>query len=158
MANAYDFDFTTLAGEAFPLKELAGKPMLIVNTASRCGFTPQFRDLEAVWQAYRDRGLVVVGVPSNDFAGQEPKSEAEIGEFCETNYGVDFPMTSKVHVRGAEAHPFFKWIGAEGGFLARPKWNFFKYLIGKDGGFVTWFSSLTSPSAGSVRRAIEKTF
>jgi glutathione peroxidase len=155
MASAHDFAFRTLGGEPFPLKDLAGKPLLVVNTASKCGFTPQYRGLEDVWTEYRARGLMVIGVPSNDFGSQEPGSEAEIGAFCEQNYGVDFPLTGKVHVRGAQAHPFFKWIGEQGGFMAKPKWNFFKYVIGKDGGFVTWFSSLTPPSAASVRRAIE---
>ena len=155
MASAHDFAFRTLGGEPFPLKDLAGKPLLVVNTASKCGFTPQYRGLEDVWTEYRARGLMVIGVPSNDFGSQEPGSEAEIGAFCEQNYGVDFPLTGKVHVRGAQAHPFFKWIGEQGGFMAKPKWNFFKYVIGKDGGFVTWFSSLTPPSAVSVRRAIE---
>jgi glutathione peroxidase len=156
MANAYDFSFETLQGKPYELKDLAGRPIVVVNTASKCGFTPQYKGLEAVWRAYKDAGLVVIGVPSNDFGKQEPGSHEEIASFCELNYGVDFPMMGKVHVKGSEAHPFFKWAGAEGGYLAKPKWNFFKYLIGKDGQFVDWFSSLTKPDSAKFKSVVEK--
>jgi glutathione peroxidase len=152
---AFDFEFKSLKGEALPLGQFAGRPMLIVNTASKCGFTPQYAGLEALWQRHRAAGLVVLGVPSNDFANQEPGDSGEIASFCAINYGVDFPMTAKVHVRGPEAHPLFRWLAAEGGFLARPRWNFYKYAIGRDGRLASWFSSLTKPDAPKLDRAVE---
>ncbi len=155
MASAYDFSFMTLQGEPYALQDLKGRPLVVVNTASKCGFTPQYKGLESVWQAYQAAGLVVVGVPSNDFGNQEPGSDAEIGAFCERNYGVDFPIMSKVHVKGRQAHPFFAWAGGQGGWLARPRWNFYKYLIGKDGRLVSWFSSITAPDSGNFKAAVE---
>jgi glutathione peroxidase len=153
--TVYDFDFTTLQGNPLPLGQFAGRPMVIVNTASKCGFTPQYSGLQAVWRHYKDRGLVMLGIPSNDFANQEPGGSAEIASFCAANYGVDFPMTGKVHVRGPEAHPLFKWIAAQGGFVSRPRWNFFKYLINREGGLATWFSSVTAPQTARFTRAID---
>jgi len=156
MAVAFDFEFRTLKGEAYPLGALRGRPLVVVNTASKCGFTPQYKGLEALWRARKEAGLVVIGVPSNQFGGQEPGSADEIGSFCELNYGVDFPMMEKVDVKGPAAHPFFKWAAGEGGFLAAPKWNFFKYLVRKDGGLETWFSSVTAPDSGKFLKAVEK--
>jgi len=156
MASAYDFSFSTIQGKPFALKDLAGRPLLVVNTASKCGFTPQYKGLEALWQGYKEKGLLVIGVPSNDFGGQEPGSNTEIASFCELNYGVDFPMMGKEHVKGRLAHPFFAWAGQEGGFLAKPKWNFFKYLVGKDGRLVDWFSTITSPDSAKLRSAVEQ--
>jgi glutathione peroxidase len=156
MAGAYDFTFRTLRGEDYPLSALTGRPLVVVNTASKCGFTPQYKGLEALWRAQQEAGLVVIGVPSNDFAGQEPGGAAEIASFCELNYGVDFPMMEKVHVKGPDAHPFFKWAANQGGFLAGPKWNFFKYLVRKDGALDTWFSSVTAPDSDKFLKAVEK--
>jgi glutathione peroxidase len=156
MSSAYDFSFTTLQGKPYDLKDLAGQPFVVVNTASKCGFTPQYKGLEALWREKKDSGLVVIGVPCNDFGAQEPGSADEISSFCELNYGVDFPMMSKVHVKGAEAHPFFKWAAAEGGFMAAPKWNFFKYLVGRDGQLVEWFSFVTAPGSAKFQSAIAK--
>ena len=156
MAIAYDFSFETLQGKPYPLKDLAGRPLLIVNTASKCGFTPQYKALEALWQANKAKGLVVIGVPCNDFGGQEPGTHEQIASFCELNYGVDFPMMAKVHVKGPDAHPFFQWAAGQGGFLAKPRWNFFKYLINKNGGLETWFSSLTSPAAPKFTSAVQQ--
>lgn len=153
--TAFDFEFQSLKGKPMPLKEFAGKPVIIVNTASKCGFTPQYKGLEAVWQRHKADGLVVLGVPSNDFAGQEPGDAMEIAEFCEINFGVDFPLTEKVHVKGAEAHPLFQWIGKEGGFLARPRWNFYKYFITRDGKLKTWFSSVTTPDSAKFDKAVQ---
>jgi len=158
MASAYEFSFSTIQGKEYPLKDLAGKPLVIVNTASKCGFTPQYKALEAVWKANKDAGLVVIGVPSNDFGGQEPGSNEEIASFCELNYGVDFPMMSKVHVTGPQAHPFFKWVVAEAGFLAKPRWNFFKYLVNKQGELEQWFSSMTSPDSRKFTGEVQKLF
>jgi glutathione peroxidase len=154
--SAHAFTFRSLEGKPLPLSSFAGKPMVIVNTASKCGFTPQYEGLEALWKARRDRGLVVLGVPSNDFGKQEPGNASEIKSFCQVRFGVDFPLTEKVHVTGAEAHPLFKWIAAQGGFLAKPHWNFYKYLIGPDGKFVDWFSSITAPGSGRFTKAVEK--
>ena len=156
MASAHEFGFKTLKNEPFSLQDLAGRPILLVNTASKCGFTPQYAGLEALWKLYGPRGLVVVGVPCNDFGGQEPGSAEEIGQFCALNYGVSFPMMSKEHAIGPQAHPFFKWVVAEKGFLARPRWNFYKYLIGKDGHLLNYFMAGTKPEAPRVKKAIER--
>jgi len=156
MASAYDFAFETIEGKPFALRELAGRPLLVVNTASECGFTPQYKALEALWLAHRQDGLVVIGVPSNDFGAQEPGANAEIAQFCQLNYGVDFPMMGKVHVKGADAHPFFKWAAGEAGFLAKPRWNFFKYLVNRQGGLEGWFSSLTKPESPKFTAAVQK--
>jgi glutathione peroxidase len=155
MAGAYAFSFNTLQGKPYPLADLAGRPLIVVNTASKCGFTPQYKGLEALWRAKKEAGLVVIGVPSNDFGKQEPGNADEISSFCELNYGVDFPMMEKVHVKGADAHPFFKWAASEGGFLSAPKWNFFKYLVAKDGSLKTWFSSVTAPDSDKFVKAVE---
>jgi glutathione peroxidase len=153
-ATAYDFSFEALDGGALPLVKFKGRPLLIVNTASRCGFTPQYAGLRELGQRHRDAGLVIIGVPSNDFGAQEPSSSEDIADFCEVNYGVDFPMAAKVPVRGAKAHPLFRWLAAEGGFLSLPRWNFYKYLIGRDGHLATWFASMTTPDSPRLARAI----
>ncbi|MEN6542977.1 glutathione peroxidase [Parvibaculum sp.] len=154
--TAFDFEFKSLRGQPLPLNAFKGHPLLIVNTASKCGFTPQYKGLEAVWQKYKDEGLVVLGVPSNDFANQEPGGADEIATFCEMNFGVDFPLTAKVCVKGPDAHPLFKWIGAQGGFLSKPRWNFYKYLIGRDGKLKTWFASTTTPDSAKFEKAISE--
>ncbi len=153
--TAYDFTLTSLQGETMPLRRFAGRPLLIVNTASKCGFTPQYGGLQTLWSRYEPDGLVVIGVPSNDFAGQEPGDADEIGAFCSRNYGVSFPMTEKLHVRGPETHPLFGWLGREGGVLSRPRWNFFKYVIGRDGRLAAWFSSVTAPGSGRLQKVVE---
>lgn len=155
--SAHAFAFTSIDGEPLPLSQFAGKAVLVVNTASQCGFTSQYEQLQAVWDTYRDRGLVVLGVPSNDFGGQEPGTEAQIKDFCETTFSVDFPLTAKEQVSGAEAHPFYQWAKAEKGALAAPKWNFHKYLIAPDGRLVDWFSTVTRPDSDKVIAAIEQT-
>ena len=154
--SAYDFDLTTLSGQPMPLSAWRGKPMVIVNTASACGFTPQYAALEALWREFRDEGLVVIGVPCNDFGQQEPGAAAEIATFCTSTYGVDFPMAGKRHVRGPDIDPLFRWLAREGGLFARPLWNFHKYLIARDGGFGGWFSTVTSPGAARFRRKIRR--
>lgn len=153
--TAHDFNFTSIEGAPLPLGDFKGKVVLLVNTASRCGFTPQYAGLQALWERYRDRGLVVLGVPSNDFGGQEPGSEAEIKQFCEVNFNVDFPLTSKERVVGQAAHPFYRWAAGQLGFGAKPRWNFHKYLIGPEGKLVDWFTTTTGPTAPRVIRAIE---
>jgi glutathione peroxidase len=155
--NVFDFRLTTLAGEPYWLADLVGRPLLIVNTASKCGFTPQYAGLQALWTraAKQPNGLVVIGIPSNDFGNQEPDEARAIGEFCDRTYGVTFPLMEKVHVKGPEAHPLFKWLGDQGGFLSRPRWNFYKYLTGRDGKLASWFSSTTAPDSAKLLRAIE---
>jgi glutathione peroxidase len=155
MANAYDFTFTGLSGGKLPLKDFKGKAILIVNTASECGYTPQYDDLEKLWQASKDKGLVVLGVPCNQFGAQEPGSAAEIGVFCRKNYGVTFPLTAKCDVKGEGAHPFYQWANREAGDSGQPKWNFHKYLIAPDGSFAAWFPSATKPGGRNIRMALE---
>ena len=156
MSSLYDLTITSLQGDPVPLRTYADHPLLIVNTASRCGFTPQLGPLQALWQRHRADGLVVIGAPSNDFGGQEPGTADEIAEFCQVNYGVDFPMMAKSHVRGDDTHALFRWLAAEGGFFSRPRWNFYKYLIDRDGRLKGWFSSLTAPSTPRFTRAIDR--
>ncbi len=155
MSNAHAFSFTSIEGKPLAMSGYKGKAVLLVNTASACGLTPQYKGLEALWQAYRDKGLVVLGVPSNDFGAQEPGSETEIKSFCEVRYGVDFPLTKKEHVVGAAAHPLYQWIAKELGEAAIPRWNFHKYLIGKDGNLAGTFGSRTEPEAAELKQAIE---
>jgi glutathione peroxidase len=154
--SGFSFAFRSIEGDELPLAKFAGKPVLVVNTASECGYTPQYKDLVELWQKYRDKGLVVLGVPSNDFGGQEPGSEAQIKSFCEITYGVDFPMTEKQTVIGGEAHPFYKWIAAELGEGAAPRWNFYKYLIAPDGSLAGAWPSTVRPTAAAVTREIDK--
>lgn len=153
--SAHDFSFTTIEGDPMPLKQYAGKAVLVVNTASLCGFTPQYKGLQALWEQYQDRGLVVLGVPSNDFGSQEPGSSAEIKDFCETNYFVTFPLAEKDVVKGDGAHPFYKWAEDQLGVLASPKWNFHKYLVAPDGRLVDWFATTTEPLDADVITAVE---
>lgn len=146
--SIYKYTATTLAGEKLPLKTWRGRVLLIVNTASECGFTPQYAGLEALYQKYQSRGLTVLGFPCNQFGGQEPGSEAEIGTFCEKNYGVTFPMFAKVDVKGPYAHQLFQYLThARPGFLGTEaiKWNFTKFLIDRDGEPVARFAPQTKP-------------
>ena len=154
-ATAWDFSFIGIDGQPLPLAQFKGKAVLVVNTASQCGFTPQYKALEALSQKYRDRGLVVLGVPSNDFGGQEPGNSTEIKQFCETSFSIDFPLTEKTKVSGDDAHPFYLWAGRELGFLGKPRWNFHKYLVAPDGHLVNWFSSITSPDSAGLIKAVE---
>lgn len=155
--NAYDYSFHTLRGhESLPLSSFQGKVLMVVNTASKCGFTPQYALLEELYNKYKDRGLVILGVPSNDFGGQEPGSEQEISNFCQVNYGVSFPMTAKEVVSGKNAHPFFLWAKKTLGFGSSPKWNFHKYLINRQGKLIDYFYTTTSPDSGRIIRVIEK--
>jgi glutathione peroxidase len=156
MASAYDYSFQTIDGAPLPLTSFKDKVVLVVNTASACGLTPQYDGLEKLYSDYKDRGLVVLGVPCNQFAGQEPGTEAEIKDFCETRFGVDFPLTAKADVKGEDAHPFYKWAEAELGEPAVPVWNFHKILIGKDGQAIRAFGPRTEPLDGEVTGEIEK--
>jgi len=154
--SAYDFGFTTIDGEALPLNAYRGRPLLIANTASFCGFTPQLAELEKVWRRYRPRGLIVIGVPSNDFGEQEPGSAAEIKQFCSSRYAVDFPLTEKQRVIGTAAHPLFRWIAETLGDAGAPRWNFHKYLIGPDGGLAGAWPSSVRPVDDAIIAELEK--
>ncbi|MDR3500074.1 MAG: glutathione peroxidase [Parvibaculum sp.] len=153
--SAHLFEFRTIRGEALPLSQFEGRVLLVVNTASRCGLTPQYRELQGLWERYKARGLVVLGVPSNDFGAQEPGTEAEILSFCEVNYDIDFPLTAKQTVIGADAHPFYKWVVEVAGEAAAPRWNFHKYLIGPSGELVNVYGSRTDPSDAALVKEIE---
>lgn len=156
MTTAYDYDFTAIDGSALPMTTFRDKVVLVVNVASACGLTPQYDGLEQLYKDYRDQGLVVLGVPCNQFAGQEPGTEADIQEFCRTNFGVDFPMTSKVDVKGDDAHPFYKWAVSAVGEPAEPVWNFHKLLVGKDGSLINVFGPRTDPQDAELKAAIEE--
>lgn len=153
--NAYQFSFNTAKGGVLKLSDYKGKVILIVNTASKCVFTPQFAGLEKLYQQYKDKGLVVIGIPSNDFGNQDPGANEEIVNFCQKNYGVTFPMTTKEKVTGENAAPFFQWVIESLGSNASPKWNFYKYLINKQGGLVIYYSSVVKPDATELQHQIE---
>jgi glutathione peroxidase len=154
--TAHDFSFAKLGGGEINMKDFAGHVVLVVNVASQCGFTSQYRDLEALYEAKGSRGLIILGVPSNDFGGQEPGDEEAIAHFCDTNYHVKFPMTGKVEILGQGRHPFYQWIAQEVGADALPRWNFHKFLIGKDGALIDSFPSRAAPLGSEVLTAIEK--
>ena len=153
--TAYDFTFVDIDGASLPLSRFAGHPLMVVNTASRCGFTYQYDGLQTLYDRYRNRGLVVLAVPSDDFGGQELDSEAAVKDFCAVNFNLDFPMTSSTKVRGSGAHPFYRWANDNLGPDTAPRWNFHKYLVGPDGRLVTSFSTNTEPAAPEVTDAIE---
>jgi glutathione peroxidase len=155
-ASAHEFSFSTIEGAPLPLTTFRDKVVLVVNTASQCGLTPQYDGLEKLYSEYRDRGLVVLGVPCNQFAGQEPGTEADIKDFCETRFGVDFPLTAKTDVKGDSAHPFYKWAKDQLGEPAEPVWNFHKILIGKGGQAIRAFGPRTDPQDAEITAEIEK--
>ena len=153
--SAHQFSFQAIDGAPLPLTQFQDKVVLVVNTASKCGLTPQYDGLEKLYADYRDRGLVVLGVPCNQFAGQEPGTEAEIADFCVTRFNVDVPLTSKVDVKGDGAHPFYKWAESALGEPAVPVWNFHKILVGKEGQAIRAFGPRTEPLDAEVTGAIE---
>ncbi len=153
--SAADFSFTSIDGAPLPLKDFAGHPILLVNVASACGFTPQYAGLQELHEKMGPKGLVVLGVPSNDFGAQEPGGEGEIKRFCETRFGVNFPMTAKQTVIGGKAHPLYRWIAEQLGEGAAPKWNFHKYLIGKDGELIDAWPSRVAPMSKEIVGAVE---
>ncbi len=154
-SSAYDFKFTSIDGNQIELSDYKNKVIVIVNVASRCGYTPQYKNLQDLWANYRDKDLVVIGVPTNNFK-QEPGSNKEIKDFCETNFGITFPMTEKVNVIGRNSHPFYKWAKEDFGIGAIPKWNFHKIIIGKNGKVMDTFASFTKPSSKKFLSVIEK--
>ncbi|MGE0668169.1 MAG: glutathione peroxidase [Sphingomonadales bacterium] len=153
--TAYDFEFTSIEGEPMPLKTYQGKALLVVNTASFCGYTPQYQGLEALWKTYRDKGLVLIGVPSDSFA-QEYDDNTKIKKFCDANYSITFPLTESNAVKGNDAHPFYKWVREAGGRTAVPSWNFNKVLIDYEGNFVQTFKSDVTPDSSELKAALAK--
>ena len=160
MTTLHDFTMTTLEGEERPLSEYAGKVVLVVNTASQCGLTPQFEGLEKLYQEFGEDGLVVLGFPCNQFGAQEPGTSEEIGSFCQRNYGVSFPMFEKIEVNGDDAHPLYQWLRTEkGGLLGDAiKWNFTKFLVDEDGEVVKRYAPTTAPEklSGDIESALGK--
>ena len=153
---AFDFKFNDLDGSPLDLAEYKGKVIIVVNVASQCGFTKQYEDMQKVWEKYQVKGVVMLGVPSNDFGNQEPGSNVEIKDFCEAKFGITFPMTEKVSVKGENAHPFYLWAKKNHGKSAVPKWNFHKIMIGKNGKVVDTFASITNPSSKKFIIALEE--
>ena len=153
---AYDFKFNDLDGSSLNLSEFKDKVIIVVNVASQCGFTKQYEDMQNIWEKYQARGLIMLGIPSNDFGNQEPGTSKDIKNFCEAKFGITFPMTEKVSVKGENAHPFYKWAKDNHGNSAVPKWNFHKIIIGKNGKIYETFSSITNPNSKRFIKAIEK--
>ena len=154
--NFFDFELELINGEKISLEIYEGKAILLVNVASNCGFTKQYSDLQNLWQKYKDKNLVVIGVPSNQFGGQEPGSNEEIKNFCEVNFNINFPLTLKYDVKGENAHDIYKWAKETYGKSAIPKWNFHKILIDKNGKVYDTFASFTKPTSKKLIKAIEK--
>ena len=150
----YDFKINSIAGDQIDLKDFKGKPILIVNTASNCGFTKQYNDMQELWEKYRDRGLIVLGVPSNSF-NQEKSDNSDVKEFCEVNFDINFQLTEITDVKGDNAHEIYKWAKANYGKSAVPKWNFYKILINNEGKIEDTYASLTSPTSKKITKKIE---
>lgn len=155
-ASAYQFDFTAIDGKPMPLAQYRGKVLLVVNTASFCGFTPQYEGLQKLQTQYADRGFTVIGVPSGDFRDQEYDDNNKIREFCETKFGITFPLTEKSVVTGERAHPFYRWASASLSTDNAPKWNFHKFLVGRDGRLIAGFATKVAPDDPRLTRAIEQ--
>jgi glutathione peroxidase len=155
---AYDFSFNDLDGSVIKLSEFKEKVIVIINVASQCGFTNQYEDMQQIWNKYQSSGLIIIGVPSNDFGNQEPGSSTDIKNFCEAKFGITFPMTEKVLVKGDNAHPFYLWARKNYGKSAVPKWNFHKIIINKEGKVADTFASITNPTSKKFIRALEKLF
>ena len=152
---AYDFSFKDIDGTPLKLSEYKGKVIIVVNVASQCGFTSQYEDLQKLWDKYRKKGLIVIGLPSNQFGGQEPGSNTEIKNFCEVNFNVNFPLTTKINVKGENINSIYKWALENYGKKASPKWNFYKILINKEGKIEKTYSSITNPMSKKITDEIE---
>ena len=152
----FDFSINSIDGTKIELSDFKGKTILLVNVASNCGFTKQYSDLQELYEVYQSQGFVVLGVPSNQFGGQEPENENKIKDFCETNFDISFPMTSKYNVKGNDAHPVYVWAKKTYGNSTVPKWNFHKILINKDGKVQDTFASFTNPMSNKIRNQIER--
>ena len=154
--SLYDLKINSINGNELNFSSMKGKTILLVNVASKCGFTAQYNELQELYEKYQDKGLVIIGVPSNQFGSQEPGSETEIKDFCETNFNITFPMTSKYDVKGDEAHPVYLWAKETYGKSAIPKWNFHKILINKDGKIEDTFVSFTNPLSKKIIKKLEQ--
>ncbi len=152
----FDFKINSINGNQLDLSNYKGKAVLIVNVASNCGFTKQYDDLQNLYDHYKEQNFVILGIPSNQFGGQEPGSEDQIKDFCKTNFNITFPMTSKYNVKGENAHPIFLWAKNSYGKSAIPKWNFHKILVNKEGKIVDTFSSFTNPASKKIKNKIEE--
>ena len=152
---AYDFNFISIDGKPLKLSNFKEKLIVVINVASQCGFTKQYRDMQNIWEKYSNKGVIIIGVPSNDFGNQEPGTNQEIKNFCESKFGITFPMTEKVNVVGNYAHPFYIWAKNSYGQSSIPKWNFHKIIIDKSGKIAETFSSITNPSAKRFTKIIE---
>ena len=151
--SAYDFTFVDIDGKSLPLSQFKGKPLLIFNSASKCGFTSQYTGIQKIHEAYKNKGLIVIGVPSDNF-NQEPGSEEDIKKFCMVNFNITFDLTKKNNVVGSEVHPFFEWLDKN--YNAKPKWNFYKFVINKDGKLENHFSSMITPSSEQLTSVLDK--
>ena len=151
--SAYDFTFVDIDGKNFPLSQFKGKPLLIFNSASKCGFTSQYTGIQKIHENYKNKGLIVIGVPSDNFH-QEPGSEEDIKKFCMVNFNISFDLTKKNNVVGSEVHPFFEWLDKN--YNAKPKWNFYKFVINKDGKLENHFSSMITPSSEQLTSVLDK--
>ena len=156
LSNIYKFSFNNIDGTVIDLKDYKGHPILIVNTASFCGYTYQYKELQYLYTRYKSKGLKIIGIPSNDFGNQEFKNNNEVKEFCEINFNLSFDLTSITNITKKPSHPFFHWIKKSGGYLAFPKWNFYKYLISREGKFHKYFTSFTNPASKKFIKAIEE--
>ncbi len=152
----FDFKINSIDGNEINLSAYKGKTILIVNVASKCGFTKQYDDLQKLYDLYNEKGFIVLGIPSNQFGGQEPSSEKEIKDFCETNFNISFPMTSKYNVKGDDAHPIYIWANETFGKSTVPKWNFHKILVNKEGKVIDTFASFTNPTSKKIINKIEE--
>ena len=152
----YDFEIESITGEKINFSKYKDKAILLVNVASQCGFTKQYEDLQNLWEKYQDKGLIVIGLPSNQFGGQEPESNREIINFCKVNFNINFPMTDKIEVKGENAHPIYLWAKKNYGKSTIPKWNFHKILINKNGKIQNTYSSFTNPMSKKIINEIEK--
>ena len=152
----YDFKINTIDGSEMDLSKFKNKPFLLVNVASKCGFTKQYSDLQSLYELYKDKGLIVLAVPSNQFGGQEPGTNSEIKNFCETNFNITFPITAKFDVKGEKAHPIYLWAKDTYGRSTIPKWNFHKILINKDGKVEDTFASFTNPMSTKITKKIDR--
>ena len=150
----YDFKINSISGDIIDLSDFKGKPVLVVNTASYCGFTKQYDDMQELWKRYKDKGLIVLGIPSNSF-NQEKKANSEVKKFCEVNFNINFPLTEITDVKGDKAHEIYKWAKENYGKSAVPKWNFYKILINKEGIIEDTYASLTNPTSKKITKKIE---
>ena len=150
----YDFKINSISGDIIDFNDFKGKPVLVVNTASYCGFTKQYDDMQELWERYKDKGLIVLGIPSNSF-NQEKKVNSEVKKFCEVNFNINFPLTEITDVKGDNAHEIYKWAKENYGKSAVPKWNFYKILINKEGIIEDTYASLTNPTSKKITKKIE---